>query len=268
MKTRSILLPCLLCAVLFCSAVVFAASVRARRKPVIDISKIALISERPVNGNFFSLQRDQPPLPFNPFPELNLYFFGNGVFAFDDLDVNYSGGGPMMSASSIPSPGDGGSGGGDYTNDFYQPTIYGSNDTWLEITAKTNEWGYFLIHTPETNTFFDLYGTTNLSPNVPGLNQTNWLWILRTSSGYTNLSLTNLMSSDQGFFQLGTMLDSDGDGLTDAFENLVSHTDRFNPDTDGDGISDYDESWSGSSPLIPGSPPTLGSITLTKCPVP
>ena len=42
------------------------------------------------------------------------------------------------------------------------------------------------------------------------------------------------------------MLDSDGDGLTDAFENLVSHTDRFNPDTDGDGISDYDEYWFGT----------------------
>jgi hypothetical protein len=37
---------------------------------------------------------------------------------------------------------------------------------------------------------------------------------------------------------LGTPQDSDGDGLTDAYELLISHTDPNNPDTDGDGIPD------------------------------
>lgn len=267
MKTRRLLLIGLVCAVFAWSVVVFAAG-KARRKPVHNVTGVSLVEERPAFGSFFSLQRDQPPFPFNPFPEFGLYSFGNGVFAFDDLDFNYAARGTeMVTMSSPPDPGGGGSGTND-TNFYLLAYNYGSNDTWIEITGKTNEWGYFLIHTPETNTFFDLYGTTNLSPVVPGLNQTNWLWILRTSSGYTNLSLTNLLSSDQGFFQLGTMLDSDGDGLTDAFENLVSHTDPHNPDTDGDGISDYDEYWFGTSPLIPGSPPTLGDITIPKCPVP
>jgi len=37
------------------------------------------------------------------------------------------------------------------------------------------------------------------------------------------------------------MQDTDSDGLTDAYENLVSKTDPNNPDTDGDGVSDGDE---------------------------
>ena len=43
------------------------------------------------------------------------------------------------------------------------------------------------------------------------------------------------------FFRFGLDFDSDGDGLTDAYENFVSFTDPFNPDTDGDGLSDAQE---------------------------
>ena len=52
------------------------------------------------------------------------------------------------------------------------------------------------------------------------------------------------------FLILGTPLDSDGDGLTDAFERLVSKTDPHNADTDGDGISDSDEWLNDTNPLI------------------
>ena len=37
---------------------------------------------------------------------------------------------------------------------------------------------------------------------------------------------------------MGTPLDSDGDGLTDAYELLVSHTDPHNPYSNLDGILD------------------------------
>lgn len=37
------------------------------------------------------------------------------------------------------------------------------------------------------------------------------------------------------------LVDSDGDGLTDANETNVSHTDPNNPDTDGDGLTDGQE---------------------------
>jgi hypothetical protein len=45
--------------------------------------------------------------------------------------------------------------------------------------------------------------------------------------------------------------DSDGDGLTD-WEEILWGTDPFNPDTDGDGTSDGDEVRLGRNPLIPG----------------
>ena len=46
------------------------------------------------------------------------------------------------------------------------------------------------------------------------------------------------VSEPGAFFRLGTLLDSDGDGLTDAFELLVSRTSPQNDDSDGDGMND------------------------------
>ena len=108
-----------------------------------------------------------------------------------------------------------------------------------------------MIHFPwnETNGICDLFGTTNLAADVPGLNVTNWAWLDRTTAWQTNISVANLWP-DIGFFMLGTMLDSDGDGLTDAYEKLVSHTDPNNPDTDSDGISDGWEVALGLNPLL------------------
>ncbi len=53
---------------------------------------------------------------------------------------------------------------------------------------------------------------------------------------------------DRLFFRVGTMGDSDGDGLTDAYEHLVSLTDPLNPDTDGDGLPDGWEHGNGLDP--------------------
>mgnify|MGYP004648192501 CR=1 FL=1 len=44
--------------------------------------------------------------------------------------------------------------------------------------------------------------------------------------------------SRMAFFRFRLDFDSDGDGLTDAYENFVSFTDPLNPDTDGEGLSD------------------------------
>jgi hypothetical protein len=64
---------------------------------------------------------------------------------------------------------------------------------------------------------------------------------------------------------LGTPLDSDGDGLTDAYERLVSHTDPNNPDTAGDGIADSDKVLMGVNPLTPISA-IPSSLNIQTCP--
>jgi hypothetical protein len=127
---------------------------------------------------------------------------------------------------------------------------YGSDGLWLEIVSKTNVTAHLVIHTPDPQGVYDLFMTTNLNPNVPGLNLTNWVWLLRTEPGDTNLVVTNLWA-DEAYFRLGTMLDSDSDGLTDAYEPLVSHTGSSSPDSDSDGLADRLELEIGTDPLNP-----------------
>lgn len=50
-------------------------------------------------------------------------------------------------------------------------------------------------------------------------------------------------------------VDSDGDGLTNADETARG-TDWLDPDTDGDGVGDGDEVARGTDPLVPDPPPT------------
>jgi hypothetical protein len=125
---------------------------------------------------------------------------------------------------------------------------YGTNELWLEITGVTNNQADFAIHSPSVESY-DLFMTTNLAADVPGLNLTNWVWTLNAAAGETNISIT-LGDDEIAFYRLGTMLDSDGDGLTDAYENLASHTLPDNPDTDADGLSDGWEVGLGTDPRV------------------
>ena len=111
-------------------------------------------------------------------------------------------------------------------------TPFTAEDLWLEIVTVTNATGIFVVHPPEaeaTTGVYDLLMTTNLSPNVPGLNLTNWYWVLRTSPGETNLVVPDLLA-DQAYFRLARTNDTDGDGLSDAIELLVTHTNPNTPD--------------------------------------
>ena len=137
---------------------------------------------------------------------------------------------------------------------------YTAEDLWLEIVTVTNATGFFVVHPPEaeaTTGVYDLFMTTNLSANVPGLNLTNWVWLLRTDPGQTNLVVPDL-SADQAYFMLGRTNDLDSDGLTDAFEHLVSHSDPAQWSTRGDGISDQTAWLQGRNPRVPGSQADTG----------
>jgi len=179
-------------------------------------------------------------------------------------------GGFSMDGSSPPFPGDGtnGSGGGVGFSGLGGP-IFGTNDLNLNIVglSSAHDLSYLVIYPPwnETNGVWDMFGTTNLAFSVGGLNLTNWVWVLRTGIWQTNVTATNFSITDQSYFRLGTMLDSDGDGLTDAYERLVSHTDPNNSDSDGDGISDGYEYLYGSPPA---GVPTLAGHTIYSCPIP
>ncbi len=107
---------------------------------------------------------------------------------------------------------------------------------------------------------YDVFANSILSF---GTNGVPWVWL---GQGYhcTTYKLTGLPNTSV-FIILGTPIDSDGDGLTDAFEKLVSHTDPNNPDTDGDGISDSDEYLLNLNPLAP-NPAFPTNPNITTCP--
>lgn len=95
-----------------------------------------------------------------------------------------------------------------------------------------------------TNSPADIFTTTNLAGN--SITNSQWIWLERGPSCYT-YQYTNQPNA-QSFYILGTMQDSDNDGLTDAYEKLVSKTRPDLWDTDGDGISDRDEVVLGLNP--------------------
>jgi hypothetical protein len=191
-------------------------------------------------GTFYSLAHpDWPPLPGDP-RQVPVWSLGSGLYLLNDLTVNYAqaqiasssaGGMTAMEAPSPPGFGDGGGFGSDF-----QFQAFTTNDLWLQITGTTNTGtaltAFLVIHTPwnVSSGVYDLFATTTLAPSA-------WQWVLRCAPGQTNLTVTNLSSPNE-FFILGLTNDTDGDGLSDAFELLVSHTNPNLPSTDGTGMTD------------------------------
>jgi len=178
----------------------------------------------------------------------------------------------MTLAEPPPLPGGGGGGGGGGNPGTNTPPIYMLGlglCLYQPIITSSNSLTLILTNAPDSGwltNIYDLFYTTNMASLAPpALCVTNWAWLARTTPGQTNLPLTNL-PNPECFFRLGTMQDSDGDGLTDAYELLCSHTDPHNPDTDGDGLSDFDELVAHTDPLV--STPTIppGPLSVPMCP--
>ncbi|MFT5108799.1 MAG: hypothetical protein ACI9UA_004443, partial [Pseudoalteromonas tetraodonis] len=66
-----------------------------------------------------------------------------------------------------------------------------------------------------------------------------------------------------GAVYVGTLADSDGDGLTDLAESDVFETDPMKADTDGDGIDDGEERFAGTDPLDAGSLVRINSVEVS-----
>jgi hypothetical protein len=81
--------------------------------------------------------------------------------------------------------------------------------------------------------YYDVFATGDLQG---ALTNDDWFW-MGQGQHFNTYTIPNIDSAD-AFLILGTPLDSDGDGLTDAYELLVSHTDPNNKYSNLDGIPD------------------------------
>jgi len=103
----------------------------------------------------------------------------------------------------------------------------------LEIAARDRAPSRYLSE-------HDVFVTTNPNSVSNGLDTVNWNWVRRARFGETNLMVPNVWTA-KPYFLLGTMLDTDGDGLPDAFETVVSRTNPQLRDSNHNGIEDGDE---------------------------
>ena len=110
-------------------------------------------------------------------------------------------------------------------------------NVWLtNVTAKAAGNGImnvtFTIAGGQDGSAYDVFATGTIKSPI-----TNavWAWMGEgTNSGIYTLNVSNA----NAFFILGTPQDSDGDGLTDAYELLVSKSDPHVYSTDGTGMAD------------------------------
>jgi hypothetical protein len=109
----------------------------------------------------------------------------------------------------------------------------------------------FTIQGGSNNVPYDCFANSALSF---GSNGVPWSWMGQGFHGNTYL-LSNLPPT-ACFLILGTPQDSDNDGLTDAYERLVSKTDPNNPSTDGTGMWDgWEIYYFGHSGIDPNADP-------------
>ena len=110
---------------------------------------------------------------------------------------------------------------------------------------------------------YDLYTVTNLPPQTNYVTDLTWAWIYRTAEGQTNWTLFSVPFA-QSIYLLADLQDTDGDGLTDAYEAKVSKSLKTNPDEDDDGLADGDDPDRSAAAVRP----SLSTCPVPKCPLP
>ncbi len=202
----------------------------------------------PLTGTFRSLTLMQPPFPFNPFPGLPVYVLADGTFIYDDSQVDYvalraeiaaeatqakslqfssssvllgGGGGQVMSLNTPPPPGGGGGGGSG--GGISGPPAYSDAGLKVIIQGMTNDTVYLSIADGQAAVPYDFFRTTNQLES--SILHSSWSWLGRGSNGLTYSFGSQL--TPHSFYVLGTTQNMDGDAWTDAYEQLVSHTDPY-----------------------------------------
>jgi hypothetical protein len=141
-----------------------------------------------------------------------------------------------------------------------------SSSLWLTnmlaTTAGTNVTFTFEIAGGISGAPYDIFGTAALASSMTNM---QWAWM---GEGYScnTYSIPNLPVGS-GFFIAASILDSDADGLSDAYERLVSHTDPNVPDTLLDGISDLYKVLHSIPMTNIVAVPSLSSISVQTCAV-
>jgi hypothetical protein len=105
--------------------------------------------------------------------------------------------------------------------------------------------------------FYDVFANASLTPSEQSY---HWAWMGQAQTCTVNM-LTNMPLGD-AYLILGKPMDSDEDGLTDAYELLITHTDPNDADTDGDGVDDGIELLQGRNPLVGAVTDTDGVVNL------
>ena len=110
------------------------------------------------------------------------------------------------------------------TNDIY--TVWITN----VVSANVQGQGWtvsFTIAGGTNGAIYDVFRTAAL--NSP-ITNARWVW-LTNGHACDQITLTN-QPIGEGFYILGTPLDSDNGGLTDAYERLITHADLTDPADD------------------------------------
>jgi hypothetical protein len=121
-------------------------------------------------------------------------------------------------------------------------TLVGGNATNQTVSFT------FEIAGGSNNVLYDVFATGGFV----GSSMTNSQWLWMGQGSHCNIyTITNL--PPQAFVVLGTALDSDTDGLTDAWELLTGKTKPDYQDTDNDGVYDGIEFLQGRNPRVAGA---------------
>lgn len=232
-------------------------------------------AERPT-GTYWSLQSDQPPMPFDPFPELPVYVIdpAKGIFVVDDRSVDFSAlraqqeeqAQMQAMAMDMPSPGDGGGDGGtnSYTSNgssFVLPD-YGTN-LWIAQVGISSGSLVGIVTNSLADISYEIQSLTDLAQAgagwgsegfILGSELTNWTPMSVAMNNRTNL-----------FVRIKSWADSTGSGIPDwwwlQYFGSVSGDPYGNPA--GDGWNNLQKFQNGMNPNVFYTPPTPQGLTVS-----